>query len=214
MPILGATAAELIVLAGVTAANFRADMKRGHSVLAFGGARPSGFGKYLAVDAVAMGIRDDLYDHGMSRGEAAWYTRNFWDTWALAGSRLEHHGVANLFVVGELDDGVEWCSAGPEHDLPTFLKNFPKSVRLFVVNLQAQLNEIRQRADRAGMDLSAGSFLPAPENPVFVQLLAEFRDRRERYLNKYDPLRRGSSGLVDVRGRRTLEVDACQIARA
>jgi hypothetical protein len=214
MPILAATAAELIVLAGVTAAKFRADLKRGNSVMAFGGARPSGFGKYLAVDAVAMAIRDDLYDHGMSRGEAAWHTRNFWDTWALAGSRLEHFGVPNLFAVGELADGVQWCAAGPEHDLPAFLKNQPKSRRLFVVNLEAQLNEIRQRADKAGMDLSRGSFFPAPENPVFIQLLTEFRDRREQYLNKYDPLRGGSTGLVDMRGRRTLEVEACQIARS
>ncbi len=123
------------------------------------------------------------------------------------------HRNANTGWVGELDDGIQWCAAGPEHELPAFLKNQPKSVRLFVVNLEAHLNEIRQRADKAGLDLSRGSFFPAPENPVFLQLLTEFRGRRERYLNKYDPLRGGSTGLVDTRGRRTLEVDTCQIAR-
>jgi hypothetical protein len=214
--VLTVNISELLTLTGTKEDTLRSDQRRGQSVTAFGGDKPLTRARYLIIDGLAMLIRDDFHCSGMKRTEAAWHVRAFWDRWAEAGARIEHRGEHVLFAAGEVESGMRWCNVGPADLLPEFLEDHPGMRRLFVCNIEKLMGEMGARADEAGFDLTGGSLFPEPDDPRFVKMLAEFRERREASLKLKskppDPFRRPSSRLFDAQGRRTIEGETCAIS--
>lgn len=186
MKILKCTPNQLLILAGVNANTFRSDKLRGQAVACFGA--PDIGPEPLAIDAVALLVRDTLNISGLPRMAAATVTRAFWDQWATAVSASEHGGENYLFALGQLVGGTWWASAGPAERLPRFLDTRPPCKQLHVVNLPAILFEIRKRAKAARLDLSKGHFFLPRNHPVFSELIDSWVEWRARALEKFDPL--------------------------
>jgi hypothetical protein len=212
-PVMTVNVTQLLTLTNTKEDTLRSDQRRGQSVAAFGGDRPLTRARYLMIDGLAILVRDDFHRAGMKRMEAAWHVRAFWDQWGMAGARIEHREESVLFAAGELEDGTRWCANGRADQLPKFLKNYPSMRRLFVCNVEKLIGEMRARADEAGFDLTAGALFPEPDEQRFVKMLAVFRERRETSLQQSDALRRLSSRIFDVQGRRNIEAETCGISQ-
>ena len=210
MPILTARPNELLVMTGTNAATLRSDRLRKVSVAAFGAEFPVLEERYLLIDGVAMLIRDDLSRSGMLRRAAAMVVRGFFDKWIEAVARIEHRGEDVLFVVAEQAEGIWWCGTGLAAQLPDFIRNQPPR-RLFCVNIAAILLAMRSRAEKAGYDLTGGSFFLPPDHELYLQWVKEFRERREVAQQQFDPLHMKPPRSLSVPQRRTIETASCRI---
>jgi hypothetical protein len=210
MPILTARLNELLVMTGVSGNNLRTDRLRGHAVAAFGAERPIFDDRCLLIDGVAMLVAADLRRSGMSRRGAAMVTRAFFDKWVDCVSRIEHRDEDVLFAVGEQSPGVWWCGAGLAGQLPSYLRSNPPR-RIFIVNVAAMMFNMRERAEKAGYDLSGGSFFLPPDHELYVQWTKEFRERREAAQEQFDPQHMKPPKPLSVHQRRTIETSSCRI---
>ena len=177
---------EMLELTGENAATLRNDRRHGQAVAAFGAAEPSGHNKWLLVDCVAMRIRDQLTERGMKRKLAAWYVLAFSDQWLEGVSRVEHQQQAILLAVADLGGGEWWAAFGAAEKFLAFLKAqaLPKPPeRLYTVELAEIMNDIHQRAQKAGIHL--GDFILAPNHPQLVQWTTAFRNAREKELAQW-----------------------------
>lgn len=175
---------EMLILAGENAATLRNDRRHGQAVAAFGTAEPSGHNKWLLVDAVAMLIRDQLTERGMKRKLAAWYVLAFSDQWLEGVSRVEHLHHAILLAVADLGGGQWWAAFGAAEKFLAFLKTLPKPPeRLYTVELAEIMDDIRERAQKAGIHL--GDFILPPNHPQLVQWTTAFRNARGKELAQW-----------------------------
>jgi hypothetical protein len=187
MRILTAKLGDLLTIAGLNAATLRSDRKRGIAVAAFGAERPVSDEHCWLIDGVALLIRNELRrDNGMARRAAAMVVRRFFDKWVECVSRIEHRGEDVLFAVAEQTPTVWWCGAGLAAQLPDFIRSNPPR-RLFVVNVENIMRDMRERAKRAGFDLSGGSFFFPPDHELYQQWLKESVERRSAAQAQFDP---------------------------
>ena len=175
---------EMLALTGENAATVRNDRRHGQTVAAFGAAEPSHNNRYLLVDCVAMLIRDKLTKRGMKRKLAAWYVRAFSDQWLQGVSSVEHMDQAILLAVAHLGDEHWWAASGPSEEFLAFLKGLPKPPeQLYTVELVEVMDDIRKRAQKAGIHL--GDFFLRPDQPQFIQWTTAFRNAREKELAQW-----------------------------
>jgi hypothetical protein len=182
---------EALILAAENAASFRNDRRHGHTVAAFGAAEPSNTNRWLLVDFVAMAIRDQLTDYRLERKVAAFIVRAFFDKWIEAVAKVEYQGRPMLFATGGVDDKTMWAAVGPAEGFRAFLELLPEEQapkRLYTVEVATIMNDIQQRAKKAG--IIAGNFFLPPEHPMFIKWTAEFRNARERAQAQFDPLKK------------------------
>ncbi len=197
MPILTLTNRQLLALTNTTANQYRQDKFREQAVAAFGAAEPILEDRPLLVDAMAMIIRDDLA-RSIPRRAAATTVRAFWDKWIEAIARVEHRGEEVVFAVAEQSEGVWWCGT---------LR------RLVIANAPQLYSELQNRADKLRFDLSAGDLFLAPDDPLFISWVTEFREQREALQRKFDPLHGGRAPpRPSAQQRKALEVLACGVA--
>ena len=165
----------LFVLSGTKDATYRSDVFRGQSVAAFGAPEPVLESGPLALDAVAIAIRDDLA-RAIPRDVAAAIVRGYFDYWFDAVSNAEHHNQAVVFVAAELlGSGNNWRAGyGPTAKLPEYVASLANPRRLVVVYVNDILDQIRKRAAKAGLDLSGRSFAPPPDHPFLADCKAEW----------------------------------------
>jgi hypothetical protein len=192
MPILTLTNRQLLALTNTSSNQNRQDKFREQAVAAFGAAEPVLEDRPLVLDAMAMIIRDDLA-RSISRRAAATTVRAFWDKWIEAIARVEHRCEEVVFAVAEQCEGVWWCGTGPAQQLPAFVANRPPLRRLVIANVPQLYSELHNRADKLGFDLSAGDLFLAPDDPLFVKWVTEFREQREALQRKFDPLHGGKA---------------------
>jgi hypothetical protein len=194
---------EMLILADENAATLRNDRRHGQAVAAFGTAEPSGHNKWLLVDCVGMLIRDRLTGRGMKRKLAAWYVRAFADQWLQGVSRVEHRHHAILLAVADRGGGQWWAASGPMEEFLAFLKKQAKMPeRLYTVELAEVVDDIRKRAQKAGIHL--GDFILPPDHPQLVQWTTNFRNAREKELAQWfkkaprGPSERERQGYEDI----------------
>jgi hypothetical protein len=180
--LLACTVAQLRDLTGVNHASLRSDRMRGHSVAAFGGSESILRPRYLLVDGLAWLILDDLHHNGIRRLLAAMIVRGFSDKWLEAASRIEHRREAVVFAVAEQQEENWWCGAGLAAELPAFIASGPPPKRLFIVNVAGHMFSMQERALKAGLDLSVGSWVFPPDESTFVAWAHDFAARRESAL--------------------------------
>ena len=193
MAILTCTKVQCLAITGNNANRHKQDTFRGVNVAAFGAEHPVGE-KYLAVDAFALLLRDDL---GKSIGAkvASSFVRAFADQWQEAVARCEFGDVPYVWAIGEMfqfgrgrEQTAWWSAAGPTQSLPAFVKDKPG--RLVVANIPALMTRLRERAAEAGLDWSptAGSFYVPPDHELHVEWAREFKRRRDAAIRNFDPL--------------------------
>ena len=180
----------LFTLSGTKDATYRSDVFRGQSVAAFGAAEPVLELGPLALDAVAIAIRDDLA-RAIPRNVAAAIVRGYFDFWFDAVSHAEHHKQAVIFVAAELHgSGNNWRAGyGPTAKLSEFVASLTLPRRVVVVYVNDILDQIAQRAAKAGFDLSGYFFAPPPDHPFLADCGAEWTRWRAGNLHKADPTR-------------------------
>jgi hypothetical protein len=199
-PMLTCATRDALTLMDASENTVRTYQHRGLGACAFGADRPTTYGRYFVADAVTMLVRDALAADGMKLAEAAWHVRAFWDQLGMGASLAEHHHRHVLFAAGErLDDGLRWCKSGTPEQVATFVATEPQR-RFFSVDLAKIIREVRERADAAGIILSAGCIFPPPESEAFVTSLMAFKRRRDSTLEKCDPF--------DAPTRRAFEAQA------
>jgi hypothetical protein len=212
MPILTLTNRQLLALTNTTANQYRQDKFREQAVAAFGAAEPVLEDRPLLVDAMAMIIRDDLA-RSIPRRAAATTVRAFWDKWIDAVARVEHRDEAVVFAVAEQSEGVWWCGTGPAEQLPAFVANQPPLRRLVIANVPQLYTELQNRADKLGFDLAAGELCLAPDDPLFISWVTEFREQREALQRKFDPLHGGRAPpRPSAQQRKALETRVAVVA--
>jgi hypothetical protein len=194
---------EMLILADENAASFRNDRRHGFTVAAFGAAEPSGHNRYLLVDCVAMLIRDWLTERGLKRKLAAWYVRAFADEWLKGLSRVEHLHHTILLAVADRGGGEWWAAAGPKEYFLEFLEEQPKMPeQLYTVELAEVVDEIKKRAQKAGIHL--GDFILPPNHPQLIEWTTKFRNAREKELAQWfkkpprGPTERERQGYEDI----------------
>ena len=131
--------------------------------------------------------------------------------------RLVKLGVVSSLVrkrclVAEQSEGVWWCGTGPAQQLPGFVASQPPLRRLVIANVPQLYSELQNRADKLGFDLSAGDLFLAPDDPLFISWVTEFREQREALQRKFDPLHGGRAPpRPSAQQRKALEVLACGV---
>jgi hypothetical protein len=210
MPILHAQLNELLVMTGTNASSLRSDRLRKVSAAAFGAERPVLEDRSLLIDGVAMMICEDLRRSGMGRRAAAMVVRGFFDKWIEAVARIEHRDEAVLFAVGEQAPGVWWCGVGLADQLPGYLRSNPPR-RIFIVNVAAIMLHMRERAEKAGFDLTGGSFFLPPDHPLYQEWIKEFAERRDAAQAQFDPLHMKAPRPLSAPQRRVIETSSCRI---
>jgi hypothetical protein len=60
------------------------------------------------------------------------------------------------------------------------------------------MQDMRSRADKAGFDLSGGSFFLPPDHELYLQWTNEFRERRDAAQKQFDPLHMKPPGALSV----------------
>jgi hypothetical protein len=146
---------------------------------------------WLAIDAVAMAVRDELQRSGMTMRQAVNMALAFWPEWTTALAKVEHEGEPWLFVVAETLKGW-WCASMVARELPEGLRHLPIEAvprRMFIVNMPHLLIEMRERAKQTGLDLSGGHFIVPADHPELATWMADVRDRRKVSTQQFDPLR-------------------------
>ena len=215
MPILHVSIGELLQITGTVPATLRSDRIRKHACAAFGTEHPVLESRVLLADGIAWGVRDELSRHGLSRGlnrrAAANIARAFWPEWAEALSRVEHQRQPFIFSVAEREDGAWWCGCGRADKLADFVASQPPLKRLFCVNVAQIMVDMQARAKKARLDLSTGSFILPPDDPTFVQWLAEFRAQRDAVLKRYDPLHAKPPPALSAAQRRAIWGMSCAL---
>jgi hypothetical protein len=190
MAILTVDLHQLLALTGTNRSTMRSDKRDGEAVAAFGVRQPIVEDRFLALDAVAMLVRDDLQAAGMKRKIATNTTLAFWPEWVECVARIEYEKAAWLFSVAEVEARQWWAAAGPALQLPAFIAKLPQQHvprRLLTVNVARILSDIHKRAKRSRLDLSAGRFTLPPDHPTMVEWIAEVRQRREASQRGFDP---------------------------
>jgi hypothetical protein len=94
--------------------------------------------------------------------------------------------------------------------LPAFVADQPPLRRLVIANIPQLYSELQNRAVKLRFDLSGGDLFLAPDDPLFISWVAEFRKQREALQRKFDPLHGGwTPPRPNVQQRRALEKLAC-----
>jgi hypothetical protein len=175
----------LFAITGTNPATWRSDVHRGLSVAAFGVAEPVLESRPLALDAVAIHIRDDLIAGDLPRKLAGAIVRVFFDRWAEGIAHAEQDGQDVVFYAAELDprkfgtDSNWRCGVGPADGFERHLASLPKPIkRVLFIHLLETLADIRRCAAEAGLDLSAGRFFVPPDHPLLAECKAEFETWR------------------------------------
>jgi hypothetical protein len=174
----------LMTVTGTNPATYRSDLHRGQGVAAFGASEPVAKDRPLMLDAVAVVIRDELHERGLSRKLAADIVRGFFDRWAEAVSHADHDDQDVVFGVVELDPKIQvdnWiCAIGPVEKLADYLMSLPRPQRrVLFVHLRDLLSEIRGRAAKAKLDLSGRFFVP-PDHRLLAQINADWSNWRAK----------------------------------
>ena len=169
---------EVVLLTGENYGTLRNDRRRHHMCAAFGAVEPVPE-HWLLVDMVALGIRDQLTDHGLPRKAAVWVVRHFFDQWAMCVSRIEHDQTAMLFMVVENLDGKCWAAHGPTEGLPEFMRGLERVKRIFPVNVARVVANIMQHA--ADEHITIGAFFYPPGHEFWQsEWLADYRQAVEK----------------------------------
>jgi hypothetical protein len=167
----------------------RTDLHRDQGVAAFGAAEPISKSRPLVMDAIALCLRDELNERGLPRKVAAAVVRGFFDNWAEGFSNADYGDQDFMFGVVELDPeefGDSWrCAIGPADQYDDYLKRLPWPQRRAVfVHLREMLVNIRSRAAKAKLDLSARVFVP-PDHPLIAETRSYWKKWRAH--NKVGP---------------------------
>ena len=87
----------LFAVTGTNPATHRSDLFREQAAAAFGAAEPVLKERPLAVDAVAMKLRDELNERGLSRKLSATIVRGYFDHWIEAVAHADYDGQDVVF---------------------------------------------------------------------------------------------------------------------
>ena len=170
------TRREFLELLGLTSGAFDQLQHAGHVALAFGTPFPATPGRYLDLDLVAMATNLGL-SQSLGREVSTAIVAGFFDQWASAVGLAEATPHREFFLaVG----GIRWDAAkkGPEllvvthGTLDQITKDFRGTkdlVGFFTVNISDIIRRLRERGQRAGIDLSRPFFFP-PDDPRFDQI--------------------------------------------
>lgn len=174
----------LMAVTGTKPATYRSDLFRGQGVAAFGAQEPVAKDRPLAMDAIAIILRDELHERGVPRKHASLIVRGFFDRWAEAVSHADHDDQDVVFGVVELDPKIQvddWvCAIGPVEKLADYLKSLPRPQRrALFVHLRDVLSDIRGRAVKAKLDLSGRFFVP-PDHPLLAQIKTDWSNWRAK----------------------------------
>jgi hypothetical protein len=179
MPIQVLTLAQLRKVTNTSAEQLRSDRFRDQGVAAFGASDWVLPGRPLAIDAVAIAVRDELAKV-LPRKTASVITRGWFDKWIEGVARVEHNNEQIVFVVAQLTSGDEWrCALGPAPKLVEHIAQLPRWKVCVAVDIGDIMRTIRERATKARIDLSGSFFLPIDDLRA-QQLIGEFREARER----------------------------------
>jgi len=176
----------LLKITGTNPATWRSDLHRGLGVAAFGAAEPVLRNRPLALDALAVRLRDELAER-LPRKHAGAIVRGFFDHWGEGVAYAEHEGQDTVFVTAELDHRAHgdsnWrCAIGPFDTLQAFINDLPKPVRrVLYVHVLEVLADIRRCAAEAGIDLSGGHFFVPPRHPLLVEVKAHWAKWRAEH---------------------------------
>lgn len=170
---------EILELVGLTSGAFDQLQHAGHVALAFGTPFPATPGRYLDLDLVAMAINLGL-SQSLGREVSTAIVAGFFHQWASAVGHAEANPNKEFFLaVG----GVGWdaIKKGPEllmvthGTLDQITKDFRSTkglVGFFTVNISDIIRRLRDRAQKAGIDLSRPFFFP-PDDPRSDQILTQ-----------------------------------------
>jgi hypothetical protein len=157
---------------------------------------PATAGQYFPIDLICIRTSDELatmvgYEH------AAMLVRTHFGHIAETVSRSDAEGGRRAYFIALAVAGagkqLEYflTSGLPEEILGDLAReNFPYR-RVILVNITALASELRQRAQKVGVDLSAPFFLP-PDHPQFAELIGAAEQARKdtlAALKKRDPQR-------------------------
>ncbi|WP_454619349.1 hypothetical protein [Bradyrhizobium cenepequi] len=169
----------LFAVTGINPATYRSDVFRDQSVAAFGASEPVARDRPLVLDAVAIRLRDELQELGLSRKLAASIVRGFFDRWAEGVAYADHENQDVIFAVIEFDPrkfrDVPWvCTVGPAEKFEDYLKTLPRPRRRIVfVHLRETLADLRERAAKAKVELPEHFFV-SPEHPLLAQIKTDW----------------------------------------
>jgi hypothetical protein len=170
---------DLFTVAGVVKRTYYSDIHRGQGAAAYGTAEP--IRQVLALDAVALNIRDGLHELGLKRKLAANITRGYFDKWADGIAHVVHDRQPIAFGASQLDDDVWMCAVGPAQKLDEYIASLPRPRRRsFFVDLHDIVADIRQRSMAAGVDLRARPFFFPSDSPQMIEIKKEWEFWRKQ----------------------------------
>jgi hypothetical protein len=205
MPIQVLTPSQLREVTKTSPEQVRSDRFRNLAVAAFGAADWVLPRRPLAVDAVAVALRDDLAKV-LPRKTASVIVRGFFDLWIEAVARAEHGGESIIFLVAQLVSGPdEWrCAIGPAAKLSEHIAQLPPWKVCVTADVGEIMRGIRERASNKGIDLSGGSFFLPLDHPLTQEWISEFRAARQKAGFEPKPVR------ISAEMRKQIEVLTCE----
>lgn len=190
-------------LTGWNPSSYKTAVRRSELAMAFGTDRLLAGGICIDLDVLAEEFVRELSPH-FTRKFAATVVIAFSDQWAEAVSRAEaghqlvflivgqygepapRRGSADrLQINGEKDFGVNvgvWDPSSEQTPFdPSKHRNLPD--RIVLINVKKLLTRVRERAMKFGIDLSQ-RFCPAPSDPAFLAECRQFKEWRERTVDR------------------------------
>src|SRR5262249_29142208 len=80
--------------------------------------------------------------------------------------RTKAESESVLFAVAEQSEGEWWCDTGTAQQWPAFSANQPVR-RLVIADIPQLYSELQNRANKLGLDLSAGDLFLRPDDPFY-----------------------------------------------
>jgi hypothetical protein len=201
---------EFLEILGLTGGAFDQLQHAGYVALAFGTPLPATPGRYLDLDLVAVAINLGLTP-SLGRKTATAIVGGFFHQWGSAVGQAEADPAHEFFMaVG----GVGWDAVkrGPRLMLVTNgtldqimgdFRDRKDLVGFFTVNISDIIRRLRERAQKAGIDLRRPFFFP-PDDARFDEILAQVKRERNERIARVRRDKKKFAALKARRGRRDI----------
>jgi hypothetical protein len=163
----------------------------GQAAFAFGCRNPAHVGEYLVLDAVAVGIVENLNIHGVKLEDAANVVLRYWEEWLTLVAKAEREEQPPLFFAvsvqspgpgGSYDSSMPRRVAfGSGNEIVDTLYRADERHGVAMFPLHGLLRRLRSNADLAKPKIVLPErFTIAPNEPGYENWRAEIRAYRER----------------------------------
>jgi hypothetical protein len=180
---------EFMAAAGLTSQLLKTLRRRDQLALAFGRRDVYASLNYIELDAVAVGLVDDL-SASFDRTFAAQLIRTHCDVWAHVIAQSESTKGPHFFAVveferrGQVSHLVAGASTGDPQQIMFNVSAQPQAagyepLRTIAVNVTHVTKRVRANARRGGFDFS-NRFLPPPGDPRFSEIFEPYKEARDR----------------------------------